>query len=1008
MADLTQEQLEGLVPRESSAALPLSTEQVTGGVIIENLPPAIGDTRRRQQALGEEPGVPFHEEGLPTWTDLMTKAQESKDEQINYLMRKFGSENVRLNDYQQPVVRIKNEDTGKMEDYVLDPHQLTVRNLTSLARFAPDVVGGILGMEAGGKNSPMWKKAIASAIGSESGGAIREIVAGAGGRVAAQGPAAAFETPIAEPLGRHAAMVPVDLLADLGLAGGIKSGQAIKGLGWPKTLGGKGINIPNPVGGTVLTKPAHPEFTKDVVEAARDLQSLTGIDPKLRGSELTGLPVHAMIEQYFERTPAGASPQIAARDAREKASKAIQNWFVDPTTLWTDEEFGRRSVGAIDKSIEPLRAELAKAKAALEAEKQAGLTAAAAVKTQRANAVAKLQEQVTAKQAADIMSGMNVSKIPTGVDLAPTGEMLAGKATALRDAAQEEHEKLYAIVTGDPRFREPVIPGDFLKNSLDNLLKDLPKVQKTVERPTGILGPTGEELTKEANVNVPIKTPIRPKLEELSAKLKDGTVSLNDLKQVRTDIGNSIAYGMPFSGYKEGRLKFMYKSLSEAIDQGLEQIGDPELKAAWKNADEVFKKNMERFEHKDIARLFRETDQANYTGPFAFTKKTMTDPDMYKAVKTFFRGSSPEMKAFYQTVKTDTLSKASNSAGLIDGGQLTRLLKSMKDQNPKMFEDSFGGRGNDFLRAAEQLGSWQEKVPAAEIEKLFGPAAKPGPPSVALIAMQAAQKKLNAEYQNRVIRRFAKGELASPELELDKFSSELPKAKLSDVKDVLARIEKEDPEAALQLRRKTIQNLLMEARRNPTWRDAYAKNKGEAGDLVNASGLVNALGRGDQEEKYKAILGPVFDNFKKYITMELAGEQRREVAAHVGMLAPGSAVSALRKALTPWEGKEKGRGMAMELGGLARDKVFSIAIADPRIQNWLMSPYALKDASTAIKYAIMSEPFIKGMIQEFPEKDMLSKTLSGLKVLFGTASTNRVPGTERSMSREELEKLVPK
>ena len=41
--------------------------------------------------------------------------------------------------------------------------------------------------------------------------------------------------------------------------------------------------------------------------------------------------------------------------------------------------------------------------------------------------------------------------------------------------------------------------------------------------------------------------------------------------------------------------------------------------------------------------------------------------------------------------------------GLVDGANLTRLLKGMKDNNPRLFADVFACKGNDFLRAAEAI-----------------------------------------------------------------------------------------------------------------------------------------------------------------------------------------------------------------------------------------------------------------------------------------------------------------
>lgn len=994
--DLTLEEAARLVPPPAAATPPeplLPNATAAANLLgatqsVVNAPPVLGDTRRRQQALGEEPGVPFHEEGLSTWTDLMAKSQANAEERVKYLARRFGANNVRINDFGDPVVRITNPDTGKPEDYPLNPRQLTLNSVTSLARFAPDIAGGLLGMMAAGPKAGVFKKALLAAIGSESGGAGREIVAGAATRPLAQ----VGETPVQASIVQHLENVPADVLAELGLVGLVKGGQFAAGLA-------RG-NIPNPIAGTALTTPARPEFTKAGVEASRQLQSMTGIDPNLRPSESTGIPLMAMLEQYMERKPAGAAPQIAAGEAREQASKAIQNWMVDPTTLASDEEIGRRGLAALQRTVEPFEKDVALAKFGVEAEAKGAERLAGPAR-------AAAQAGEASRQTADILTKMRVSSIPDqGVDLSAAGDMLRGKAVAMRDEFKAKADELYNAFFDHPLAKEPVVGGEHLKEAIDALRADLPKVRKTVTEPTGVVDATGAPITREAERDIPITTPIRPRLDELSDKLTDGKVSINDLKQIRTDIDNAIKTGEAIPGVKEGRLKATYGAVTDAINAGLAEIKDPELSRLWKDATSFYRANVDKFEEKNVARLFREADQSASVGNAGFAKRAMTDPDVYGALKQFYGTTSPEMVAFRATVKNKTLSDALGAGGLVDGANLTRLLKTMKDNQPALFKDVFAGRGNDFLRAAEQLGSWQQKVPIEEIDKLLT-SKTPGAPSVKLIALEAAQRRLNQEYQNEIVNKFLRGNLPAAELQPDKFVSSLPQAKLSDVREVMTRLEREAPDVAEQVRRKSVQNLLSEARRTATPTDAMAKLRGEPGDLVSGVGLHNALGSGDQLAKYQSLLGDLYEPLRLYAQQELLGEERRRVAAGVGMLAPGSAMNMLVKALTPWEGHDKGKGLVLELGGLARDKVLSIALANDSVRRWLTSPYALKEAPRAVKMAILSEPFLKGLKQEFGDTGAFAHTLAVLKSSFGTASDREVPGQGDLPDRAAVEQLVP-
>lgn len=989
--DLNRDEVEAMIGR-AEPLLPLSSGQVaamgTSGTTV-NVPPEIGDTRRRQQALGEEPGVPFHEEGLPVWTDLMAKMQENKDAQIQYLARKFGTENVRLNEYNEPVVRIKNPNTGQAEDYPLNPRQLTVHSLTSLARFAPDVAGALIAVQLGGPTRGVLMRSLLGALGAETGGAAREI-----GAAATQG-----QLNIKEPLVRHLEQVPLDMIGDLGLAGMVKGGQIVKGIGAPKFLGGGGINIPNPLANTPLTMPARPEFTAEGVAAAMRNQARSGIEPNLRPSEVSGIPLWSMLEQYMERKPAGAAPMIEAGARREEASKAFQRWMIDPATLGSDEEVGRRGLAALQRTIEPFEKDVQLAKFGLEAE-QKGM----------ARIGTSAQQQLANQQQAKILAGMRVNQIPdNGVDLSAAGDLLRTGALQRRDAFKAEANRLYDVFYNNPLAKDPIVSGDYLKDAIDDLRKDLPKVQKTVQKTSKLLGPTGQPVPIAVPTDVPISTPVRSRLDELSKKLEGGNVSINDLKQIRTDLDDAIKIGEAIPGVKEGRLKATYKAVTDAITDGLKQINDPGLSQAWKDATTFYRENVEKYTEKNVARLFKEAEQTSAVGNSEFTKKAITSPDSYTALRTFYGINSPEMGALRTTVRSKILSDSLGVGGLVDGQNLVRHLKGLKDNNPALFRDVFAGKGNDFLRAAEQLGSFQQKMPIEEINKLLSPGSPAGTPSVKLIALQAAQNRLNKEYENEIVSKFLRGNLPAAQLQPDKFVSSLAQAKLSDVREVMRRLKTEDPAIAEQVSRKSVQNLLSESRRTPTPTDTMAKLKGEPGDLVSGVGLANALGHGDQLEKYKALLGDLYEPLNDYARTELLGEERRRIAGGVGLLAPGSAMNQFIKALTPWEGRDKGKGIAMELGGLARDKIVSIALGSDKIRRWLVSPYALKDASGAIKLMIVSEPFIKGMMEEFKDDGALRQAMSILKVSFGTAQGNEpAGGQEGDLTREEAEKLVPR
>lgn len=961
----------GAAARELAAGAAAVPQPGTRGVALSD---AVAARERNLARLGKQPGVPFNEQGLDVWTDFLTRARENKDGQLRFLAKRFGPDNVRLNELGDPVVRVRDEKTGSLEDFPLNPQQLTVRSLTRLADHAPDVAGALLGVYLGGPTRGVLARSLLGALGGEAGATVRQV-----GTEAIDRPLA--DVDVHKSLVEHLANVPMDVLADLGLAGVVKGTQVVKGV-----VTGQGL--PNPLARTPVMQPARPEFTREGLAAAARNQARSGIDPAIRPSEASGIPLVAMLEQYMERKPAGATPLIQAGAQRDEASKAFQRWLIDPATLPSDEEVGRRGLNALKAELAPLEANVATARTAAEAE---GAT---------------LQSGAAGQVQASLLQGFGVTAIPTrGVPLAETGDLLRRRFIDERDTFRKKSGALYDAFFDNPLAKEPIVSGAPLKASIDELRASLPKVTKEAEAETGLFDLRGNPLMRAETRETPISTPIRPRLDELSAKLAGGNVSINDLKQVRTDLDDAIKVGEAVPGVKEGRLKAAYRAVTGAIQGGLREINDPALTQAWKDATDYYASNVERFTEKNVARLAKEAEQTSSVGNAEFVRRAVGNADTYTALRQFYGAKSPELTALHNAAKSSLIEDALGPGDLVDGGRLATALRGLRRSNPELFADALGGRGVDFLRAAEQLGGFQQRLPLDEVAKLLAPGAAAGAPSGKLLQLQTAEKRLADAYQNEVVNKFLRGNLPASQLQPDKFVGYLPQAKLSDVKEVVAQVQRQDPAAAELLKRKAVQSLIWESRRTPSPADVMGGLQGRQGEIVSGSGIDAALGKGDQREKYKALLGGLYEPLVDYAKTELLGEERKRVAGGVGMLAPGSAMNMFIKALTPWEGSNKAEGIFKELGSLARDKIVSVALANDSIRKWLTTPYALRDASTAIKAFIVSEPFLDGLKQEFQDESKLHQVAAALKVGFGMASRS-TGAASGGMSDDEFQRAA--
>lgn len=911
-----------------------------------NAPPPLDEREIALGRMGKREGVPFHEEGLPTGGDIGLKLRSTPEEQIKYLAKTYGAENVRMNELGEPVVNIKGE------DYVVDPHKLTLNSLTGLLAYAPETLLSALALKTGGADAGLMKQALYGALGSAAARAGKTVVT----RAADQEP-----VNFGQAIGQAAAQVPLDTAAGALMGGVLKGGQIASDV-----VQGKGL--PNPLAGTSLLSPANPELTSEGVTAAQRLAARSGIPAKLSPAEATGIPLLAQLETRQENVAAGAGPMIAAKKARDEVSRAWQNWMIRPDTLGTDEEVARRGLGVLKSSVDPFEKDVALAQFAQDAERRGN-----------ERIVNSLRAQGEASQQAKVIRDFGVDKLPTeGVPMTETGDLIRQRAVAMRDASKDAVDQAYDKFYSNPAVMDPVIKGTGLKSAVDSMIEDLPKV------------------TKPEGGTVPIDTPIRGRLQELSSKLDQGNVSINDLKQIRTDVGDAITRGEAVPGVKEGRLKQLYSQISKSIENGLDEIGDPELKQAWNDATAAYKAHAERFSDRNVAPLFREMDQPG-VGNTELVKKLISKPDSYEALKGFLGTGSSELSAFHKTVRESLLQDAlaDGSSTAVSGDKLISSLESLRKANPTLFNDAFGSNGQQFVKAARVLSSFQHNLPAEDLEALLNPANKATPN--ALSRLQMAEQRLKDEYTNGALKDFIKGDRA--DLNPDQFIRFLPTYKLSDVKSVMDRLETGDPEVAEQVRRKVAQSLFNEARRSPTPADTLAQLQGKKGDIVSGSGINKALGTGDQLEKYKVLLGPdLFESMTDYAKRELLREEKQRVGGGAGMLAKGEGVSSLLNALTPGEGGRT--SILKDLSMLARDKIASWILASPKLNSLLLTPHTLEQMPRLMRAIVTSEPFVRAATTELKNPGATYKVLSTLKSAYGEDQNAAPQG--HSMSDEEF------
>ncbi len=952
--------------------LQLTSPSGTEGTVNRNAPPELDARAIELGRLGQREGIPFNQ-GLPMASDIGLKMRKTPEQQMEYLAKSYGPENVRLNELGEPVVNYKGQ------DYVVNPHKYTLDSLTGLAAYAPETLMSALALRFGGKDAGLFKQALVGALGAAAGATGKDVATG---------------EPVGQAIGEEAANVPVNTAGGVLLGAGMKATQTAVDMISAVARGGiKNFaeGIPNPLAKTKLFSPANPELTQEGVAAAQSLAKLTGIPAKLSPAEATGIPLLAQLEVRQENVASGAGPSIAARKARDDVSRAWQEWMIKPSTLGTDEEVARRGIGVLRASVDPLEQDVALAKYALEAQ-QRGDT----------RIIDSLRARGEAAQQAKVINDFQVGSVPIkGAPLTETGDLLRNRVIELRDAEQGALSQRYNAFFDKPETTAPTISGTGLKSEIDQTLKELPGVTKGVEELA--YDTYGNPITKTTEQKVPVSTPIRSRLEELSGKLADGKISINDLKQIRTDVGDAIKQGEAIPGVKEGRLKQLYGQITGAISEGLDAIGDPALKSEWQGLTGDYEKFASKFSQRTLAPLFKEADQPG-VGNTDFSKSIIASPDKYNALRTFLGTGASELGALQKTTRHWILenSLADGSSQALSGPALISNLEKLQKGNRQLFEDAFGKNGEQFIKAGKVLATFQKNLPAEEAEALLNPANKATPN--ALSNLQQAERRLKDEYTNGVLKDFIQGDKGT--LEPDKFIRFLPNYKLSDVKEVAKRLAG-DPETLEQVQRKTILSLFQEARRNPSPADVLAllKSGMKGGDVLSGTSLVKALGTGDQFEKYKALLSPEQMDFVQSMSKrELLREEKVRVGGGTGMFSKGDVATGVLDALTP--GRMNNKSILRDLSTFTRDKVASWILASPKLNALLLTPHTLQDMPRLMSAIVSSEPFVRAAITEMKNPGDAYKVLATLKSAFGTASTpDRSPG-QHAMTDEEFNNAI--
>lgn len=775
-------------------------------------------------SLGARPGVHFDfETGIPFKSRLASEREPTPEERFAAYQTEYGKENVRKNRYGQAVISTTDE-RGKPIDVLADPVGLDAGDMATFLAQSPELVGSIvpLILSRGATLGPGVLKALGTLAlttgGAELAGTAKDMFR----RWVEGRPVQPKE--IAKRRG---------LEAGLGMATGATLGVTAKAA-------------------TILHSPFNSagRLQFNAQEAVDYFRDKYGIELEQTAAQKTGSQILQAAEGMEQAKPGSRS---AFAKFKAKQLNEINELKRIATGEVKDEEaMGKTVVEGMKEKLTPLEFDIQEAAQA--AEKQAAET----IKT----VIGKPLDKVKVGRAVDL--GAKARK--SGFDL-------------VNDAN-------YSAFYNNPLSTEKIIGGQPLKDAVDDLLKDLPSIEKEISVPVKganglpLVDLQGNPVMQQKIQNIPVSTPVRERLEEISRKLEDGKLSINDLKGIRTDVDNAIKTGEAVPGVKEGRLMRYYKILTQAIEDGLKDINDPQLTSAWKTATDYYKANVGKFEKAGIAELFR--DPINAMGPTELVERASRDPDIYAAYKEFFGSNSPQIKGIHQATKDNVLNLG-NLGKTVDAQGFISRIEDLDQRSPQLLIDAFGQKQAAALRTQANIirAAQGANLPKDELSAALSSGTLSGD---RLRDMILAQARRDEAYANTLVREISTGTVKPDRIKPTEVVDKLVFRKATQPEDLEGLMDQMSDKGAVleSMRRLTFKKVL----------DDSTITAGNGERIISANKMEQMLADPNLAKKLQTVLGEgSYEDLTRLKDFLKPMEISSEAFKTAGGLAGGSQIS---------------------------------------------------------------------------------------------------------------------
>lgn len=856
------------------------------------------DLSSEEKRMGIRPGVFLNTvSGAPSRIRLKMGLDDNQLNQLKMLSQEYGPGKVDLSDDGRFIIRDQTSEGGFAEDVMVDPIGFEGGDASEIASQILPIAAGMIGARLGGRlgKGPMTKvlgAVTGMAAAQESAGFVQDaIVRGYRGD----------EVNADELAVKRGKMALADEIIGLGFAGGAKV--------MSKVIEGIAGTFQIPVG-TTATK-----------EATKKLAQQTGVKfPLTPGQESESgllLKVEGMASQRLGTSAVFDKIQAA----QQSAEGELRRVFLGLPRNLSDKELA---------ALLP-QADLVG---------QQGLTRLGTEALKLEGDVAKASQAVqrTGTVEAQKLAGVTLK---TPISATEVGEFARTKVVGDFQKFKSDMGVRYEQFLSNPEITSRTVNGDSLARAVSSVEKRLvPAKETTKQTASPILGgqPTTTTVVEPLDSFTPGK--VRGFIDELKG-LKGAKVSINDLKQIRTSIDNSIAEGVAIPGTDIKQLISIKEAVNDSIESALAGAKDKSLAGTWAALNSDFAKGMSRFDKIGIRNMLIKEGERGSIGNTAIsdsiTENSAQALDRFNDFKTFFGAGSKEFTALKASARQNVLQGSlSDVSGYVDGALLRSRLRGMR---PEVAEELFGTNKEELHRIGEALSKAQGKLDVDELGRLSESRSLTASKIPDLVAAESARA---TAFNNKLIRAASKGTIGAEKIQPSQFvryATEMDPDDAAKVMGVLA----DQPELLHEIRQLGIEQI---------WARARAGVIGQ--EKISPKLLTEVMGGDVQKRTWKTIIGAdTVDALETFIDVT----SKREGATKFGrsMAGLGGQMDMTRIFL---------RGEVGAIPEMAARAVMGFIYSGP-LKRTFTNLATSNDRSRMLNAVIASTPFIENITSRF-------------------------------------------